>query len=63
MPLDELAPCGISARTSVGESPRIDDALLLDEPPEAVGAGQSGAPSAKTIVQPRAPPPTTSTGP
>ena len=39
------------------------DALLLDEPPEPVGRGQSGAPSAKTIVQPSALPPTTSHGP
>ena len=57
------APCGISARTSVGESPRIETRSDSTRPQSRSAAGQSGAPSAKTIVQPSAIPPTTSHGP
>ena len=36
------SPCAISARTSVGDTPRIVDAVPLDERPQPVGAGEVG---------------------
>jgi hypothetical protein len=57
------APCGMSARTRVGERPRIETLSVSTRPQSRSAAGQSGAPSAKTIVQPSAIPPTTSHGP
>ena len=56
------SPFGISARTSVGERPSIvtcSDSTSR----QRRSSGQSGAPSAKTIVAPTAPPPTTVHGP
>ena len=44
------SPCGSSARDERGREAERRDALLLDRLPEPVGRGQSGAPSAKTIV-------------
>src|ERR671924_1133586 len=52
------SPLGISARTSVGETPSIvtrSDSTSL----QIRSAGQSGAPSMKTMVAPRDPAPTT----
>ena len=57
------APCGISARTSVGDNPRIDTRSDSTSPQSRSAAGQSGAPSANTTQQPSAIPPTTSHGP
>src|SRR5207247_2925178 len=56
------SPCGISARTSVGERPRIDTRSDSTSR-HSRSCGQSGAPSAKTIAQPAAPAPTTVHGP
>src|SRR6266852_3986160 len=56
------SPLGISARTSVGETPSIvtrSDSISF----QIRSAGKSGAPSAYTIVAPDAPPPTTVHGP
>ena len=56
------SPFGMSARTSVGERPSIvtrSDSTRR----QSLSSGQSGAPSAKTIVAPSAPPPTTVHGP
>jgi hypothetical protein len=52
----------MSARISVGEQPRmvIRSCSIVRQ---SRSAGQSGAPSASTIVQPTAPPPTTVHGP
>ena len=52
----------MSARTSVGETPTMEmrsDSISF----HSRSSGQSGAPSAKTIVAPAAPPPTTVHGP
>ncbi len=56
------SPFGISARTSVGETPSIvtrSDSTSF----QIRSGGKSGAPSAYTIVAPAAPPPTTVQGP
>ena len=56
------SPCGISARVSVGEIPSTDtrsDSISF----QSRSCGQSGAPSAKTSVDPIACPPTTVHGP
>src|SRR5439155_6169649 len=56
------SPFGISARTSVGETPSMvtrSDSTSL----QIRSAGKSGAPSAYTTVAPHAPPPTTVHGP
>ena len=56
------SPCGISARVSVGEMPSTDtrsDSISF----QSRSGGQSGAPSAKTSVEPIACPPTTVHGP
>ena len=57
------SPCGSSARDERRREAERGHALLLDRLPEPVGRGQSGAPSAKTIVPPSAPTPTTVHGP
>ena len=56
-------PCGINARVSVGEMPRIATHWRSTSDQRRSAAGQSGAPSAKSTVAPSAPPPTTSHGP
>ena len=56
------SPCGISALTSVGEMPRTDTRSCSMSRHTRSG-GQSGAPSAKTSVEPIACPPTTVHGP
>jgi hypothetical protein len=56
------SPCGISARISVGEQPRIETRSSSTSRQSRSG-GQSGAPSAKTSVEPIAPQPTTVHGP
>ncbi len=56
------SPCGASARTSVGESPS-DVTRSCSTVRQSRSAGQSGAPSANTIVAPSAPAPTTVHGP
>src|SRR5205823_607082 len=56
------SPFGISARTSVGETPSIvtrSDSTSC----QRRSGGKSGAPSAYTTVAPHAPPPTTVHGP
>ena len=57
------APCGTSARTSVGERPRIVTRSRSQSSQRRSGPGQSGAPSMKTTVAPSAPEPTTVQGP
>ena len=57
------APCGSSARVSVGESPSEVTRSCSTIRQSRSGAGQSGAPSANTIVPPSAPTPTTVHGP
>src|SRR6185503_3591752 len=56
------SPCGRSARISVGEQPSIVTRSSSTRR-QSRSAGQSGAPSAKTIVAPSAPQPTTVQGP
>src|SRR3954447_14063572 len=56
-------PCGSSARTSVGEMPSELTRSSSTSFQRRSGVGQSGAPSAKTIVPPSAPTPTTVHGP
>ena len=56
------SPCGISARVSVGEMPRIVTPSCSITC-QSRSSGQSGAPSAKTSVEPIAWPPTTVHGP
>src|SRR5581483_7638446 len=56
------SPCGISARTSVGEQPRIVTRSSSTSR-QSRSAGQSGAPSANTSVAPIAPQPATVHGP
>ena len=56
------SPCGIKARVSVGEIPSTEtcsDSISF----QSRSGGQSGAPSAKTSVEPIAWPPTTVHGP
>src|SRR5579862_8452221 len=56
------SPCGSSARVNVGERPR--DVTRSDSTiRQSRSGGQSGAPSANTIVAPIAPAPTTVHGP
>ena len=57
------APCGSSARARVGERPSDVTRSCSTVCQSRSGAGQSGAPSAKTIVAPSAPTPTTVHGP
>src|SRR3954451_15570266 len=57
------SPCGMSARTSGGEMPREVTFSCSTVRQIRSAVGQSGAPSAKTIVPPSAPTPTTVHGP
>src|SRR3954469_22010519 len=57
------SPCGSSARASVGESPSEVTRSCSTVRQRRWGSGQSGAPSANTIVPPTAPTPTTVHGP
>ena len=56
-------PCGISARTSVGDRPSDVTRSCSTVSHSRNGVGQSGAPSRKTTVPPSAPTPTTVHGP
>ena len=56
------SPFGSSARISVGETPSIVT-RSCSTIRQSRSSGQSGAPSAKTIVAPSAPAPTTVHGP
>ena len=56
------SPFGMRARISVGETPSIVTRSCSTSR-QSRSSGQSGAPSAKTMVAPRAPAPTTVHGP